>query len=105
MQKDGFISRFFMDHKASGDWAARRRIIFLSLIWCGIMMSAIIVWCMFHLQTNALLDTAFMSLNTLVGVIFASYVFGSIQDDKNKTQAAGQPQVGDSSPSLVPTSQ
>ena len=88
MAEPGMISKFFMDHKASGDWAARRRIIFVSLIWCGIAMSTIIVWCMFHLQTNALLDTAFLNLNALVGVIFASYVFGSIADDKNKNRAA-----------------
>lgn len=91
MEKAGLISKFFMDHKASGDWAARRRIIFVALIWSGIAMSAIIGWAMFNVQTNPLLDTAFINLNGLIGLIFASYVFGSIADDKNKTRGGVAP--------------
>lgn len=82
------FEKFFMDHKSSGDWAARRRIIFCSLIWEAMMITAIIVWSMFHLQTNPLLDTAFINLNGLFGGIFASYVFGAILDDKNKGKNA-----------------
>ncbi|WP_145631188.1 hypothetical protein [Rhizobium sp. ERR 1071] len=96
------ISKFFMDHKASGDWAARRRIIFISLIWSGLAMSAIIGWAMFHVQTNPLLDTAFINLNGLIGLIFASYVFGSIADDKNK---AKQPSAPDTAGQPNPTGQ
>ncbi len=102
MAEPGTISKFFMDHKASGDWAARRRIIFVALIWSGIAMSAIIGWAMFHVQTNPLLDTAFINLNALIGLIFASYVFGSIQDDKNKTRAGtGLPQNGEGAPATI----
>jgi len=97
MAEPGMISRFFMDHKASGDWAARRRIIFIALIWSGVAMSAITGWAMFHVQTNPLLDTAFINLNGLIGLIFASYVFGSIADDKNKAkQTAGADNTGQS---------
>jgi hypothetical protein len=46
---------------------------------------------MFHVQTNPLLDTAFINLNGLIGLIFASYVFGSIADDKNKAKQPGAP--------------
>ncbi|NTI92297.1 hypothetical protein G6L78_01495 [Agrobacterium rhizogenes] len=62
-------------------------------------MSAIIGWAMFHVQTNPLLDTAFINLNGLIGLIFASYVFGSIQDDKNKAKAAAPGQQANPDPS------
>lgn len=84
----GAVAKFFMDHKSSNDWAARRRIIFLSLIWAALLMTVIVVWSMFHIQTNPLLDTAFISLNALIGLIFTSYVFGSIRDDNNKGKNA-----------------
>jgi hypothetical protein len=84
----GPLAKFFMDHKSSSDWAARRRIIFCSLIWEAMMITAIIVWSMFHTQTNPLLDTAFINLNGLFAGIFASYVFGSILDDNNKAKSA-----------------
>lgn len=100
MQSVSMISKFFMDHKASGDWAARRRIIFIALIWSGIVMSTIVGWAMFHIQTNPLLDTAFINLNGLIGLIFASYVFGSIQDDKNKTKAGAPGQPGTPDPAM-----
>ena len=57
---------------------------------------------MFQVQTNPLLDTAFINLNALIELIFASYVFGSIQDDKNKTRAgSGLPQTGEGAPATT----
>jgi hypothetical protein len=81
------LGRFFMDHKASPDWAVRRRIIILSLIWEAIAISSIIAWAMLHPTENVLLDTAQINLTTLFGGTIGSYVFGAVWDRKNVLKA------------------
>jgi hypothetical protein len=91
------LARFFMDHRASPDWAVRRRIIILSLIWEAIAISAIVAWAMIHPTENSLLETAQINLTTLFGGTVGSYVFGAVWDRKNVLKAsaeAGTPTTG-----------
>lgn len=91
MAARSLLARFFMDHKASNDWAARRRIIYCALIWEAVMQTMIVTWSMFHLTTNPLLEMAFINLNGLFAGIFASYVFGPIWQKKIELNAGNPP--------------
>lgn len=75
--------KFFMDHVASQDWAARRRIIILSLIWIASLITFLAVWG----RPIALSDTIALNLIMLFGGIIGSYVFGAIWDTRNKLKA------------------
>lgn len=66
--------RFFMDHKASPDWAVRRRIIILSLIWIALLVTYLAIWG----RPIALSDTAVTNLLWIFGGIVGSYVFGAV---------------------------
>lgn len=70
--------KFFMDHKASADWAVRRRIIILSLLWSAGLITYIAVWG----RPIALSDTVAMNMILLFGGIIGSYVFGAVWDRK-----------------------
>jgi DMSO reductase anchor subunit len=65
--------KFFMDHKADPDWAVRRRIIILVLIWGAGLVTYLAVWG----RPIALSDTIAMNLILLMGGIIGSYVFGA----------------------------
>ncbi|NLS06853.1 hypothetical protein HGP14_26440 [Rhizobium sp. P32RR-XVIII] len=75
--------KFFMDHKASPDWAVRRRIIILSLIW----IAALVTYLAVRGRPIALSDTAMTNLLWIYGGIVGSYVFGAVWDGKNKQRA------------------
>jgi hypothetical protein len=75
--------KLFMDHVASPDWAVRRRIIIISLIWIAIVVSYLAVWG----RPIALSDTIAMNLILLFGGIIGSYVFGAVWDKKNMLKA------------------
>lgn len=79
--------KFFMDHKASPDWAVRRRIIILSMMWEALAITIIIAWAMVRAVTNPLLDVALINLSTLFGGTLGSYVFGAVWDRKNELKA------------------
>jgi hypothetical protein len=79
--------KFFMDHKASPDWAVRRRIIILSMLWEAAGVTAIVVFAMVRAITNPLLDVALINLCTLFGGTLGSYVFGAVWDRKNERKA------------------
>lgn len=66
--------KFFMDHKASPDWAVRRRIIIISLLWSGCLVTYLAVWG----RDISLSDTVAMNLILLIGGIIGSYVFGAV---------------------------
>ncbi|MBB3315100.1 DMSO reductase anchor subunit [Rhizobium sp. BK181] len=66
--------KFFMDHMASPDWAVRRRIIILVLIWCSGIVTYLAVWG----RPIALSDTIAMNLILLMGSIIGAYVFGAV---------------------------
>jgi len=66
--------RFFMDHRASPDWAVRRRIIILSLIWIAVLVTYLAIWG----RPIALSDTAVTNLLWIFGGIVGSYVFGAV---------------------------
>lgn len=75
--------KFFMDHKADPDWAVRRRIIILVLIWSSGLITYLSVWG----RPIALSDTIAMNLILLMGGIIGSYVFGSVWE-KNVSRKA-----------------
>lgn len=75
--------KFFLDHIASPDWAVRRRIIILSLIWIAVLVTYLAIWG----RPIALSDTVAMNLIFLFGGIIGSYVFGAVWDQKGKRAA------------------
>jgi DMSO reductase anchor subunit len=75
--------KFFMDHKADPDWAVRRRIIILVLIWGAGLITYLAVWG----RPIALSDTIAMNLILLMGGIIGSYVFGAVWE-KNVSRKA-----------------
>lgn len=75
--------RFFMDHKASPDWAVRRRIIILVLIWCA----GLVTYLATVGRPNSLSETVATSLILLMGSIIGSYVFGAVWE-KNVARKA-----------------
>ena len=75
--------KLFMDHVASPDWAVRRRIIIISLIWIALVVTYLAAWG----RPIALSDTIAMNLILLFGGIIGSYVFGAVWDKKNMLKA------------------
>lgn len=75
--------KFFMDHKGDPDWAVRRRIIILSLLWCAALVTYLAIWG----RPIALSDTIAMNLILLFGGIVGSYVFGAVWE-KNASRKA-----------------
>lgn len=82
------MMKFFMDHVGSQDWAVRRRIIIVSLIWIAGVVTYLAVWG----RPIALSDTIAMNLIILFGGIIGSYVFGAIWDknSQRRTEVAKQ---------------
>jgi DMSO reductase anchor subunit len=75
--------KLFMDHMASPDWAVRRRIIILTLLWGSGIVTYLAVWG----RPIALSDTIAMNLILLMGGIIGSYVFGAVWE-KNAARKA-----------------
>lgn len=80
--------KFFMVHKASPDWAVRRRIIIIALLWSGALVTYLAVWG----RPIALSDTVAMNLILLIGSIIGAYVFGAVweRNVERKTDLAQQ---------------
>jgi hypothetical protein len=80
--------KLFLDHIASPDWAVRRRIIILTLIWCSGIVTYLAIWG----RPIALSDTIAMNLILLMGGIIGSYVFGAVWEKNvaRKTELAQQ---------------
>jgi len=80
--------KLFMDHLASPDWAVRRRIIILVLLWCAGIVTYLAIWG----RPIALSDTIAMNLILLMGAIIGSYVFGAVweRNVERKTDLAQQ---------------
>lgn len=72
--------KFFMDHKASPDWAVRRRIIILCLLWGAGVVTYLAVMG----RPIALSDTIAMNLILFMGGIVGSYVFGAVWETNSK---------------------
>ncbi|WP_312808754.1 hypothetical protein [Agrobacterium cavarae] len=75
--------KFFMDHMASPDWAVRRRIIILSLLWCAALVTFLAVWG----KPTSLNEAIATSLILLFGSIVGSYVFGSVWEKNTQVKA------------------
>lgn len=75
--------KFFMDHKGSPDWAVRRRIIIISLLWSGAVVTYLAIWG----RPIALSDTVAMNLILLIGGIIGSYVFGAVWEKNVERKA------------------
>jgi DMSO reductase anchor subunit len=78
--------KFFMDHKASPDWAVRRRVIILTLLWAASLITYLAIWG----RPISLSDTISTSLILLMGSIIGSYVFGAVWETnvQRKTEVA-----------------
>ncbi len=70
--------KFFMDHKASPDWAVRRRIIILSLLWEASLITYIVI----SPIPNSIAETALINLSSLIGGTLGGYIFGAVWDKK-----------------------
>lgn len=77
------VMKFFMDHKASAEWAVRRRIIIIALIWSAGLVTYLAVWG----RPIALSDTVAMNLILLIGGIIGSYVFGAVWEKNTQVKA------------------
>ena len=77
-----------MDHKASPDWAVRRRIIILTLLWEAILVTSIIGFALVMDRENSLAETALINLLWLMGSTIGAYVFGAIWDSKSQRSAS-----------------
>lgn len=75
--------KFFMDHKASAEWAVRRRIIIIALIWSGGLVTYLAIWG----RPIVLSDTVAMNLILLIGGIIGSYVFGAVWEKNTQVKA------------------
>lgn len=75
--------KFFMDHKASAEWAVRRRIIIISLLWSGGLITYLAVWG----RSIPLSETVAMNLILLIGGIIGSYVFGAVWEKNTQIKA------------------
>jgi DMSO reductase anchor subunit len=92
------MGKFFMDHKGAEDWAVRRRIIILSLIWAAMLITYLAIWG----RPIALSDSALTNLCIVFGSIIGSYVFGAIWDNKVKMSAdTAQTAVDQSAPTTT----
>ena len=61
-----------------GTWENRRRVIFLSLLYCAGVISYITGWGEDTTLNKAIIESAFL----LAGMIIGAYVFGAVWDDK-----------------------
>jgi len=73
------------------NWKYRRRVLFLSLSWIGVVMSAILI----RGVDNALYDQAFIALAGSGATLLTAYIFGAVWDDHNRRSAYGSSYGGD----------
>lgn len=78
--------KFFMDHKASPDWAVRRRIIILTLIWSASLVTYLAVFG----RPSSMNEAIATNLIILMVSVIGSYVFGAVweQNVARKTDVA-----------------
>ncbi len=79
----GPLSKFFMDHKASAEWATRRRIIILTLIWAA----GLITYLSVIGRPTSLNEAIATKLIFLMGGIIGSYVFGAVWEQNASRKA------------------
>ncbi|TGQ69502.1 hypothetical protein EN829_015120 [Mesorhizobium sp. M00.F.Ca.ET.186.01.1.1] len=61
-------------------WAIRRRIVIITLTWCGGMVTYLSIWG----RPVTLSETAVNGCLLLMASVIGSYVFGAVWDDKNR---------------------
>lgn len=59
-------------------WRIRRRIIIITLVWAGGMVTYLAIWG----RANSLSETVVNGLLLLMASVIGSYVFGAVWDDK-----------------------
>lgn len=72
------------DMQRKPSWKLRRRAVFLSLIFCVIIISYIV----FIAEEKAVYETVVFSAFGLMGAIIASYIGGAVWDDYNMKRVA-----------------
>ncbi len=65
-------------------WRIRRRIVVITLLWCGLMITYLAAWGR-DIELSATIANGTL---LLMASVIGSYVFGAVWDDKNQTQAA-----------------
>lgn len=66
-----------------GSWRFRRRIIHATLIYCAVVVPALVVW----RPDSPLVSQVVLALVGLAGATIGSYVFGAVWDDHNARRA------------------
>lgn len=61
-------------------WTIRRRIVVITLCWCGGMVTYLSIWG----RPVTLSETAVNGCLLLMASVIGSYVFGAVWDDKNR---------------------
>lgn len=74
----------FFDRIGSISWRVRRRIVVLTLVYCGAYVGYLGVWG----RDITLSETIANGLILLAGSVIGSYVFGVVWDDKNRIDTA-----------------
>jgi hypothetical protein len=75
------------------NWKNRRRVLFATLIWMGVAMTAILV----RGIDNALYDQAFIALSGSGVTLLTAYIFGAVWDDNNRRNNYGSSSYDDNS--------
>lgn len=67
-------------------WTIRRRVVFGTLLYCGIALGYLIGWA----DSDPLRETIASAITLLAGSVITGYVFGATWDDKNYRDAVLQ---------------
>jgi hypothetical protein len=70
-------------------WTIRRRIVVITLGWCGTMVTYLAIWG----RPISLSETAVNGCLLLMASVIGSYVFGAVWDDKNQIGSPGTTEV------------
>lgn len=63
-------------------WKHRRRIVYVTLIYCAAMTAWLGIWA----EPSSLREQLALALVGLAGAVIGTYVFGAAWDDKNMTR-------------------
>lgn len=79
-------------------WKIRRRIVIVTLLWCGAMVTYLAVWGRDINLSETVANGALLLMASVIG----SYVFGAVWDDKNQTQAEVDVRTASVAPAPAP---
>lgn len=77
-------------------WTIRRRIIVLTLSWCGVLVTYLAIWG----RDNNTSETAINGCLLLMASVIGSYVFGAVWQDKSSIESETVPRRPLGSPGM-----